>query len=500
MDMISQIQNTYKPSPIIKKRVSVALFLSDALAMIVSFVAAVAIAPLLKDLFFAASYTRPLFTDNHFQELFFVWMCPVVLILFVIKGHYTQRIPWWSQVQHVLTICVVAFVIDGFMRFALDMPFSRFLVALSWVVAFFLIILGRQIVYIIARALKIWSIPTVIIGDRDTVVDILYAFSTDHYTGYDIKRIILHDDAPETLTVDMMPKKYAQLEIEAYDSSFVEQIPAHTDHFFVVSVETLRGKDRDHVLRTLSRTNAMHAVVPPISRTSLSSMESHQFFGYDVMLLSPRPKLFTFAGRMMKRGMDIIISGVALLFLLPIIIVVGVMLKVEGQSGSIFYGGKRVGRNGALFKCWKFQSMEPNSDHLLQALLDSDPEIKADWDIYRKLKVPDPRITTKTAAIIRKTSIDELPQLWNVFIGDMSLVGPRPILQDEVDLFGEDIRHYIRTNPGITGLWQVSGRNDTSFERRVYWDKWYVRNWSFWGDLVILIKTIRVVLGKSGAY
>jgi lipopolysaccharide/colanic/teichoic acid biosynthesis glycosyltransferase len=144
--------------------------------------------------------------------------------------------------------------------------------------------------------------------------------------------------------------------------------------------------------------------------------------------------------------------------------------------------------------------MEPNSDHLLHELLERDPQAKADWETYRKLKQPDPRITTRTARIIRKTSIDELPQIWNVLVGNMSLVGPRPILEDEAQLFGDTLNHYFRVRPGITGLWQVSGRNDTSFQRRVYWDGWYVRNWSLWGDIVILFKTLSVVFGRRGAF
>ncbi len=144
--------------------------------------------------------------------------------------------------------------------------------------------------------------------------------------------------------------------------------------------------------------------------------------------------------------------------------------------------------------------MEPDSDHLLHELLESDSALKEEWETYHKLKVKDPRITTKTAELMRKTSIDELPQLWNVLIGDMSLVGPRPILQEEKNLLGDAFKNYIIVRPGITGLWQVSGRNDTSFERRILMDSWYIRNWSIWGDIVIMIKTLNVVLRGSGSY
>ena len=192
--------------------------------------------------------------------------------------------------------------------------------------------------------------------------------------------------------------------------------------------------------------------------------------------------------------MDIIGGFTALVIFAPVMLVVAVFLKIEGQNGSVFYGGYRIGRNGELFKCWKFRSMEPDSDHLLEALLESDPEIKKDWEKYQKLKVKDPRVTTKTAKIIRKVSIDELPQFWNVFIGQMSLVGPRPILEREKELLAKDYQNYIKVRPGITGLWQVSGRNDTSFQRRIHMDSWYIRNWSIWGDIVIIIKTIKVAL------
>jgi lipopolysaccharide/colanic/teichoic acid biosynthesis glycosyltransferase len=144
--------------------------------------------------------------------------------------------------------------------------------------------------------------------------------------------------------------------------------------------------------------------------------------------------------------------------------------------------------------------MQPNSDYLLEELFVKDPQAKADWEKYRKIMGADPRVTTKTARIIRKLSLDELPQIWNVLKGDMSLVGPRPILEEEKHYFGDRLHEYAAARPGITGLWQVSGRNETSFERRVYLDTWYVRNWSLWGDIVILLKTLQVVVSRAGAY
>lgn len=185
------------------------------------------------------------------------------------------------------------------------------------------------------------------------------------------------------------------------------------------------------------------------------------------------------------------------IFAIPMLIV-AIMLKLEGQGGTPIYAGLRVGHDGRLFRCYKFRTMEPGTDHLLHDYLSKNLEAKAYWDRYFKLP-NDPRVQTRTARFIRKASIDELPQLWNVLKGDMSLVGPRPILENEISAYGDRIEEYISVRPGITGLWQASGRAGTSFKRRIVWDSWYVRNWSLWGDIVIILKTVQAVLSRSGA-
>lgn len=142
--------------------------------------------------------------------------------------------------------------------------------------------------------------------------------------------------------------------------------------------------------------------------------------------------------------------------------------------------------------------MVPNAQEVLQNLLDTSPEARAEWDKDFKLK-NDPRITP-IGSFLRKTSLDELPQLWNVLKGEMSLVGPRPVISEELDRYGERAVHYLQAKPGMTGLWQVSGRNDVDYESRVYLDAWYVKNWNLWTDIVILFKTVGVVLQRDGAY
>jgi len=169
-----------------------------------------------------------------------------------------------------------------------------------------------------------------------------------------------------------------------------------------------------------------------------------------------------------------------------------------GDGGRGFYGHVRVGHNGKSFKCLKFRSMRSDADKVLKELLENNPIARAEWDKDFKLK-NDPRITA-VGQLLRKTSLDELPQFINVIKLDMSLVGPRPIVTAELERYGDCVNLYLQVLHGVTGLWQVSGRNDTSYAERVSLDSWYVQNWSLWYDIAILFKTVNVVFNRRGAY
>jgi Undecaprenyl-phosphate galactose phosphotransferase WbaP len=183
-------------------------------------------------------------------------------------------------------------------------------------------------------------------------------------------------------------------------------------------------------------------------------------------------------------------------FLAPLILTIAVVLWVQG--GPIIYKHRRIGRDGRTFECMKFRTMVPNAEQVLRNLLEAHPELKVEWVRDHKLR-NDPRVTG-IGCFLRRTSLDELPQLLNVLRGEMSLVGPRPIVREELLRYGRNVRDYIAAKPGITGLWQVMGRNDTDYRRRVVLDTYYVRNQSLLLDVYILLKTTGVVLRRSGAY
>ena len=421
-----------------------------------------------------------------------------VLIFLMTHGHYSQRIPWWNQVRLLSFTVVFAMLAEGSASFALGIHSSAALILLNWVLFFFLCIAARLVFFRIRAKSTRWNIPTVVIGDTSTITDILYAFNADPSTGYDVHTAFLRDKSERFIVADL-PKKYAKLQVEYDIDHYEDYIINHPCNYYVIVLDTFRGIMRDRIVETLNSVGAQYSVVPSISRISIYEMEPRYFFGFDVMLLQTRTSLSHPLSRFGKRFIDIASSLGGLLVFSPLFLMIIIAMKAEGHEGSIFYGGERLGQDGKLFKCWKFRTMSPNSDYLLHDYLNKNPEAKAHWEKYLKLP-KDPRVKTRTAHLLRKSSLDEIPQLWNVFRGNMSLVGPRPILPNEVDLYGETIKEYVQVKPGITGLWQVSGRNAASFQRRIYWDGWYVRNWSFWGDIVIILKTIPAVIIRDDGH
>jgi Undecaprenyl-phosphate galactose phosphotransferase WbaP len=199
----------------------------------------------------------------------------------------------------------------------------------------------------------------------------------------------------------------------------------------------------------------------------------------------------------LKRALDLSVSITLGLAVLPLVGLIALLIKL-GSPGPLFYGQERIGRFGRRFKAWKFRTMLPNADQALARYLEQHPDLSAEWQANHKLR-SDPRVTW-IGHWLRSTSLDELPQVWNVLVGEMSLVGPRPIVAAEIDKYGEHYQHYAQVLPGITGLWQVSGRNNTTYDERVALDVYYVQNWSLWLDVYILACTAKVVLLCEGAY
>ena len=237
--------------------------------------------------------------------------------------------------------------------------------------------------------------------------------------------------------------------------------------------------------------------IPDLIGTPMASVDASILFSEKILMLNLRNNLSRVYNRIFKRIFDLTLTIIGGIIISPILLLIAIATCIS-NGGGIIFAHRRVGMYGKTFNCYKFQTMVKNADKVLEKYLAENPEARREWEETFKL-TNDPRVT-KLGNFLRRTSLDELPQLWNVILGDMSLVGPRPIIEEEVPRYGKNIREYYMVLPGITGMWQVSGRSDTTYPERVAMDTWYVRNWSVWIDIMYLFKTVKAVLTGRGAY
>lgn len=439
---------------------------------------------------------------QHFdtRRYYYIFLSGCILLRFAAKGHYSRRPPWLAQVEGILKTVAFAAIFDCVNFYLLDgNGLLPQMIVFNWAIVAAFLVGGRFASIFIVSHFKSWKLPIVLVGDAKTVTDSFYAFYSDGFTGYEVKTVLLTASEDPDFDLGFLPKGHPPVELRKNPAEFDNYIQNNRGYYYIFDMDDLRGADGERLMRALNLSQVEYGVIPHTRTLDVHGMEPHYFFGNDIMILHRRDKIRSPSGRIMKRLLDITVSGVAVIVLGILTVIVWTMKKIEKSDTPLFYGGYRVGMNGKLFSCWKFCTMRPDADQILNAMLAKDPALQAEWDKYQKLK-NDPRIDSRISALLRKTSLDELPQLWNVFVGDMSLVGPRPILPGQKTEYGDLIEQYYAVRPGLTGLWQVSGRNETSFQRRVYWDGWYIRNWSLWYDIVIIFKTVKVLLTGSGAY
>jgi Undecaprenyl-phosphate galactose phosphotransferase WbaP len=236
-------------------------------------------------------------------------------------------------------------------------------------------------------------------------------------------------------------------------------------------------------------------IVPKEQIGNTMSLHMRDFGG--IMGFSSTNNLTKKGNLAIKRFLDLLLIFVSLPFVIPLVLIISIIIKCT-SPGPVFYGHMRVGKNGEPLKTWKFRSMVVDADKQLEHILATDPVRAAEWEKDRKF-IDDPRVT-KIGKFLRKTSLDEIPQLWNIFLGQMSFVGPRPVTKPELSKYGKYADFVLSVKPGLSGMWQISGRSDTGYEERITLDTYYIQNWSIWLDIWIVIKTIWVVFKGKGAY
>ena len=331
--------------------------------------------------------------------------------------------------------------------------------------------------------------PVILIGAGKTAERVLRFFDGD--LGYRYQVIGILDDAPISDSVTKRCRLFGGLDKA---EKVVRRL--HVGTVLITAPGLSKDALQDLIVKIQPYVRNI-AFVPDLIGTPMADVRVDMLFSEKILLMSLKNNLARRSNRFIKRVFDLVATIFGGIAISPFLLLLAIMVGVDNK-GHIIFAHRRVGQNGKEFNCYKFQSMVPDAQKRLEEYLAKNPEAKKEWEESFKL-TNDPRVT-KLGAFLRKTSLDELPQLWNVIMGDMSLVGPRPIVQKEVPKYGPYIREYYMVPPGITGMWQVSGRSDTTYDERVAMDTWYVRNWSVWIDLVFLFKTIKAVACGKGAY
>jgi Undecaprenyl-phosphate galactose phosphotransferase WbaP len=365
---------------------------------------------------------------------------------------------------------------------------SRQIMIITWVLSVLFIPIIRTMVRRMCCRQKWWGIPCAVIGAGATGQQVLALLLSRPWLG--LRPVVVLDDDANKYTQEMNA-----IPILGPTQSYVAKLAERGLKHGILAIPSLPGQGLSRMLDDLGIHLRHIHIVPALPGSPDIIAETREFA--NTLILEVRQNLLRPEVRLLKRSLDLVSIIIGGICIVPIVLIIMVLVKLT-SPGPIFYGQNRIGRGGLEFKAWKFRSMVRDADEQLKVYLEAHPELRAEWERDHKLK-NDPRVTW-IGAILRRTSLDELPQLWNILCGEMSLVGPRPIVQAEIEKYGERFSLYTKVRPGLSGLWQVSGRNDVTYAERIALDCYYVRNWSVWLDLVILARTFRVVLLGKGAY
>jgi undecaprenyl-phosphate galactose phosphotransferase len=417
-----------------------------------------------------------------------------VLVLFAARGHYSRRRPAADEVLDIIKVFLLVAVVDSVFAYLTKAQFSRAWFISAWCLSLLILPLARTLTKSLLARLGRWQRPTVILGTGQNAQEAAKALRSEPLMGLElIAFLVPKGETSAAISSETEGRHVAVLPAGEDLEATLERM--NSPHL-VVALEAESLLPHQGLLQRLSARYADLSIIPPLRGLPLYGMELTHFFTHEVLLLTARNNLARPIPQLVKRLFDLAGSLTLLVVLFPLFVYLS--WKIRQTGGAAIFRHMRVGRYGRMFGCLKFRTMVPDADQVLREHLDADPSARAEWERVFKLK-DDPRITP-VGAFLRRTSLDELPQLWNVLKGDMSLVGPRPIIEEELERYGDQVGYYLESRPGVTGLWQISGRNDTGYEDRVALDSWYVRNWSLWYDLVILVKTVSVVLQRKGAY
>ncbi len=421
----------------------------------------------------------------------YLWL-PLTFTLFLAQGRaYVTMQPIIYMVRNIfygVTFALVGCVVALYFFTSWQAPWSFFLVFLLVLLA--MLYSERLAISAYLKYRRHLYEDVILIGAGKTAERALHFFQGD--LGYRYNVVGFLDDDPIS---EKLVKRYQVLGKVEDAESVLQESTVQT------VIITAPGMERDKMQKLIMtvQPHVRHlAYVPDLIGTPMANAETESLFSEEMIMLRMKNNLALHRNRIYKRIFDLFLTVVGGIIISPLLIVLAICIKVDSK-GSVCYNADRIGKDGKTFKCYKFRSMYVDGDEILKEYLDKNPEAAEEWKKYAKLRQYDPRVT-RVGTWMRKYSLDELPQILNVLLGDMSLVGPRPYLPREKEDIGGELQTITMSLPGITGYWQVCGRSDVSFQERVAMDAWYVRNWSVWLDIMYLAKTFTAVIFGKGAY
>ena len=484
-----------------------ALMGADAAALFLAWLIAVALAAWQQRALWARDWFPLLTISGRLYTL----MALLVMAGLILGGQYMRRTAFWEETRVIWRQALLAALVNFALNFFLQVTNTRTLPVLAWGLVLVLLPLARLLAREILIGLGWWSRAVLIVGTGGTAWEAAEAIRRERHLGLRIAGFaeIGHGQAarmPEPPNTQQWfpnrPEWAKNLPVHAIAPNALHSVvPVARRLCCEAIVVALDGAVPPRLASLVGRLHARQFevfVAQTLQGLPVQGMQAQHFFSNDVLFLRLQHQLLSPFARTVKRGMDVCFSALLLLALSPLM--AWAAWRIWREDGApVFYRQRRVGREGADFAFIKFRTMVRDADAILQDWKITQPNLYACYYSGNFKLDDDPRVLS-VGRLLRRLSIDELPQLWNVLRGDMSLVGPRPLLRRELSDYPVDmLALYTQVRPGITGLWQVSGRSHTSFEDRASYDGWYVRNWSLWVDWVILLKTVRVVLSGRGA-
>ncbi len=464
------------------------LVAGDCLAVSVAFVLAFAIRAHLLPYVFPSIRERQLLSSAYFGRAYmlFLWIS-----VFWYEKLYTKRHALWEETRVLIkgTSIVFGLITVAVFITKVYIPFSRAIMIMAWLFSMALLPLIRYAVKSALVAMGVWKKKVIVIGSTESTAALVRDVARNRTMGFTIVGCLTDDRSRVGMTISGVRI------LGHFDE--IERVKEETG--FEDIIVTFPNIPRDRLITLLKRWEGLSDTIRYIPQTGdlITTGIEIENIGRTLALTVRKNlhKPWNVAG---KTAFEQALAAVAVIPLLPVFAVIAAAIKLDTR-GPVFFVQERYGKRGKVIRIFKFRSMHVDARRRLEEFLAVDPRANEEWSRHKKLLSFDPRLT-RVGAFLRRFSIDELPQLFNVLSGDMSMVGPRPYLRDELEEVRQVKSLLLQVKPGMTGLWQTSGRSLLPFQDRLSLDEYYIRNWSFWLDLVILMRTIKVAISGRGAF